>query len=345
MSAVAPDLRFRSFGELSREEHQLTWLVKEYWPHPSYGMKAGPEKSLKSWLDAYENVCVAAGLPLFGRFEVVTPGPVVVFSGEVADWLYRRRARHIGRSLGLTDAQINRLPIYVSDDRATTRSPEFQRALAHAFERYEPVKVSLDPLYSYHGADVEAGNVHAAAEVLNAVSDPAMAAGASLSVVNHFRKDTGGRLKLVDITQAGGREWVDSWVLVAHRERPDLQRNEFRLDLSVGSRHWGGRDWELDVSLGGFDADRFEYTGRATWELREPQGADARKEAELLTDLLALRSLDVGTVDAFAKLVDKSEEQASRRLRALVAAGMATRAKVGRAYVYSPAPAPDVVVV
>src|SRR5205085_2891291 len=163
----------------------------------------------------------------FDRFEIASPGPVVAFTGEGTADLYLRRLRHVGRSMGMGDNEIERLPIFITSERATTRSEIFQRSLGLALRNHEPVKVSLDPLYAYHGADVEASNVHSAAEVLNAVSEPTQEAGASLKVVNHFRKDVGRALSLTDITQAGGREWCDSWTLVRQRRRPDLETNEF----------------------------------------------------------------------------------------------------------------------
>ena len=199
------ELPFKSVAEMRATYRKPSWLIKEWWPHPSYGMAAGPEKSLKSWLDIIENVSIASGEALFGRFEVVTPGPVVVFVGEGDDSLYYQRLRHVTRSIGMSDAEADALPIYVTDKRATTRDPDFQAWLTGALEQWEPVKVSLDPLYAYHGADVEAGNVHAAASaVLNAVSDRTQEVGASLKIINHFRKDVSGRLSLQDITQAGG---------------------------------------------------------------------------------------------------------------------------------------------
>jgi len=327
---------FHTLGELALMEAKarMTWLIKGWWPHPSYGMAAGMEKTLKSWLDIFENVSVASGLPLFGRFQVVTPGPVVVFTGEGTAGLYWRRLRHVGRSMGMSDAQIAALDIVVCSQRAPITSDRFQASLAMQLER-QPAKVSLDPLYSYHGHDVDAGNVHAAAHVLNAFSEPIQEAGASGRIVNHFRKDGGGTLKLVDITQAGGREWVDSWLLVKHRRPPDLDANSYWLRAAVGSRHWGGAAFDLDVRLGGFDFDAFQYTGEATVEVRDAAATETDKASETRTaDAMFLRRGDQ-TAQSFGASMNVSPRQGLRRLDDLVDHGLATSTKVGKERVFS----------
>jgi len=273
---TAPDetMRIHQLQDVAADGFRPTWRTKGWWSHPSHGMLAGMEKSLKSWIDAIETASVASRIAFLGHFEVVTSGPVVVFTGESGRHLYERRLRHAGRGLGMTDVQINQLPVYIIDERASTTSNKFQSTLRHALRAFEPVKVTIDPLYSYHGADVDAGNVHATGPVLNAVSDLTGEAGAGLTIVNHFRKSAAGRrFSLTDITQAGSREWVESWVLVGHRSTPkpeDVHAGHFKLDVVVGGRQWDGDRWELDIDLGQLNRETFSYSGELAWQLREP---------------------------------------------------------------------------
>jgi RecA-family ATPase len=319
-------LDFHTLADLALMPNRMTWLIKGWWPHPSYGQKAGPEKSLKSWLDIIENVAITSGKSLFGQFDIVTPGPVIVFTGEGSAGLYWRRVKHVGRAFGLTDAEIARLPIQVCSQRALLTSQIFQRTLKAKLDEVKPVKVSLDPLYSYHGGDTEAGNVHATAEVLNAFSDPLVETETSGVIVNHFRKDHGGTLKLADITQSGGREWVDSWTLMKQREKPDLAANEFKLRVSLGSRQWGGAAYDLDISLGAFDLDAFEYTSDMTWDIRDAAETDHEKETTLTADFMLLAKFGQPmTKKDFAANVGVAEKQAGRRLDDLVDAGRAAR--------------------
>jgi AAA domain len=257
-----------SLDELGDHNFKPTWLHKGWRSHPSHGQQAGMEKTLKSWIAAAEAVSVAAGLPLFGKFGCVTSGPVVIFTGESGADLYYRRLRHLARSMGIEDWQFRKLPIHIISERATTRSDKFRETLQYTANEFEQVLTVVDPLYSYHGADVEAGNVHAASEVLNAVSDITDEAGSSLNIVNHFRKSGDGRLSLTDITQAGGREWVESWHLIGHRSTPTMEQvraGEFKLEVVVGGRQWDGDAWGIDLWLGRFNRDTFDYEGKVKW--------------------------------------------------------------------------------
>jgi len=78
-------------------ETNVGWMIKDWWPYPSYGMLGGAKKSLKSWLLTATAFSVASRRPLFGELEVKESGPVVVFTGEGSADLFRRRLRHVGR--------------------------------------------------------------------------------------------------------------------------------------------------------------------------------------------------------------------------------------------------------
>ena len=104
------------------------------------------------------------------------------------------------------------------------------------------------------------------------MSDQTGAAGASLKVVTHFRKSAMS-LDLTNITQAGGREWAENWLLMQHRggqpSAKDLRKGRFRLDIQLGGRQWDGDRWHLDIELGTLNRDTFEYEGNMTWALQE----------------------------------------------------------------------------
>lgn len=337
---TVPELDFFTLAELadSAKRERSDWLVERWWCHPSFGQAAGPEKTLKSWTDAVENVAIASGLPLFGEFKVVTPGPVVVFSGEITATLYWKRLRHIARAMGITDANFEKLPISITSQRAPITSKPFQKSLRAQLDR-EPVKVSLDPLYSYHGHDVEASNVHAAGYVLNHFSEPLMEARVSGKIVNHFKKGTGGgALSLESITQAGGREWVDSWVLMKHRAKPKMspEANDFFLHMEVGSRQWGARSYDLDISLGGFDMDRFEHTGEMVWKIIEAEDTTPAPGETTRRETLEIVRAHGGkiTVPELMEELDCSKSTATSKLNALVNHGLADVNKDEKPYVY-----------
>ncbi len=118
---------------------------------------------------------------------------------------------------------------------------------------------------------MKASDLHQEATVLNGLSVPCADAGASLLVTNHMNQ-TGAGVSLKRITMAGSGEWADSWVLLAHREDPDVANGQFRLGVEIGSRQWGGTSWELDIDIGRFDEDTGTHDGDITWDLRTANG-------------------------------------------------------------------------
>ena len=98
--------------------------------------------------------------------------------------------------------------------------------------------------------------------IVRLVFDAARAANptATLLINDHFNK-TGTGTDLGRISQAGMGEWADSWLLLSHRADPDVAAGDFRLQLDVGSRQWGGRTFDLDMSVGEYDHDTGEHVG------------------------------------------------------------------------------------
>jgi hypothetical protein len=93
-------------------------------------------------------------------------------------------------------------------------------------------------------------------------------------VVNHMNQ-SGSGMNLKRITMAGSGEWVDSWLLLAHREDANVEAGQFRLAMEVGSRQWGGTRWDLDLSVGRFDEETGSHDGPITWDLRRSTGTGA----------------------------------------------------------------------
>ncbi len=261
----APDLfRLWGPGELLDADRTFRWRVRGLLVDPTYGMLAGERKTLKSYLSTFVNLAVASGVPVFGHFAVDEAAPVVTYVGEGGRVPYTRRLERVAAAMGV---DLRHLPLFSSFDVAPTTSPIFRETLARDLAEREPGLVTLDPLYAFHGPATNAANLFEEGALLSALSAPCVDAEASLLVLSHFNKTGTGR-GLDRITQAGGQEWSDSWMLLSHREAPDVAGGRFRLLLEVGSRQWGGSEWDLDLSLGRFDVELGEFEGEIAWELR-----------------------------------------------------------------------------
>lgn len=255
-------LRAYSLAEVYAEDYRPSWLIQGWWPDGSYGQLAGQEKSFKSYIAMFMAAAVASGRPFLGQFPVRRQGSVVMFTGEGSRHIVKQRLAHFGAVIGLDVDEIASLPIRIVDDAATVTGTDgvFLTTL-HAELEARPALVIVDPLYCYQGGSVDAGNLHAAAEVLVAMSGPCTKAGAALVVVNHLAKAAGASLRLTGITQAGSREWVDSWIMVGHRETAEVEAGVFKLETSIGSRQGGGAEWDIDLTVGMHDEATFSYLG------------------------------------------------------------------------------------
>ena len=250
-------LQAHMLADVLNEDKHFEWLVRGIWTCDGFGEIAGAEKTLKSYLSTLLAISTASAEPFLGRFPVVRPGPVVWFTGEGSRHLATCRLRHLVEMYEYPDdvigACVSRIAII--EETAPILSERFMNTLQHWLS-HKPVLVIIDPLYSYFGGDAEASNVYSAAEVLQALSGPTVAADCALVVVNHTRKVADAHWpSLTDITQAGHREWVANWIMVHHTEPPDLAEQSFRLGLEVGSREGFGGRYVTDLNLGALDED------------------------------------------------------------------------------------------
>lgn len=255
-----------TMAELSEADLTLRWMVRSFLIDPTYGQIAGELKTLKSYLATLLMASVASGERFLGRFEVERPGPVLTYVGEGGLVPFTRRMGRVASALGVP---LRSLDVHPTFDVSPVQSDRFAQSLERDFDEVNPSLFLIDPLYTYHGTTTSASNLHEEGALLSALSAPAMARGTSLMIVNHFNQ-TGSGSGLKRITMAGSGEWADSWVLLSHRDVPRVAEGRFFLSLDVGSRQWGGHQWDLDLSIGRLDAETGTHDGEITWELSAP---------------------------------------------------------------------------
>jgi hypothetical protein len=267
----APDLfrRYSPSDLLAADVLDVKWLLRGALCSPTYGMVAGPQKALKSTVARMVAVATAGAVPLFDRFGPGQgPAPVLTYVGEGGRIPYTRNMVRIARAMGLRFAD---LPIFSSFDVAPIGTARFLDSLERDLDETGARLFILDPLYSFHGAKTDSANLHQEGALLNAALRPCQERGVTFLICNHFNKGgSGGGLSR--ITMAGGGEWCDSWLLIDHRETPDVAAGKFQLKLDLGSRQWGGSTWHLDLHIGRFDEDTGEHDGDITWHVRRATG-------------------------------------------------------------------------
>jgi hypothetical protein len=277
--------------ELLAEPDEFAWLISGLLAEPTYGQIAGEMKALKTYLAAMVQIGLAAGVPILDRFKPTTARPVVAYVGEGSRRPYVRRLRRIASAMGVNLADI---PLYLITDVAPINSVPFSASLCRDLRELEPGLVFIDPYYAYHGTGTKASDLHQEGALLSGLSARCLEAGASLMVVNHLNQ-TGSGLDLKRITMAGSGEWVDTWMLVAHREALDVEAGAFKLRLQIGSRQWGGSYWDLDLTVGRFDPETGSHDGEITWQIHPATSGSPKPSQNDRDSETALRILSVLT--------------------------------------------------
>ncbi|MDJ0440614.1 AAA family ATPase [Rhodococcus qingshengii] len=260
-------------GELAEPVPPMRWLIRDVWPEHSFGPMGGEKKTLKTYNLMAMAVAVASGKPLFGQFEVVSPGPVLYYVGEGGQRSFQRRLQAVCAAYKVNLAD---LPIHAVFEVGSLAGAEFTAALARNLDAIEPALVVVDPLYAFHPPGIEAQNLYERGRMLAELSG-AVAGKAALVVADHFKKSGGAELDLDSISQAGMGQWADSWILQKHRVRADLANGLYQLGVEFGSRQWGGGRWDIDWNLpargGPEDEDEAVSDELITWAVVPSDGS------------------------------------------------------------------------
>jgi hypothetical protein len=258
-------LRFKPLRAWLDDYRDPCWLIDGFLMSDAFDVFGGAEKSLKSWLLHHCAIAVAAGVPLFMYPEFTVPkrGPVLVATGEGGVDLLQDRIRHLCH--GMYEIPVDEVldNIIVSADIAPMSSPRFEKSVAAAIATYDPVLFQLDPLYVYFGEDREAGNVYSTGPALMGLRQ--LTNGRALQVAHHFTKAGADRLTLSSLTQAGMREAVDHWLLIAV-DRYDLAAQRFELRVERGARRGLAWSKRADVILGPFNPQTLLHSGTSSVE-------------------------------------------------------------------------------
>jgi hypothetical protein len=269
----------------------IEWVVEGLWCQETHGELAGGEKTLKSYIGLIIDVGIAAGMAVFGRFAVERPGRVLHLCGEGGRSGYWRRFGRVCDAYGVVVGDV-RPNHRVTFNTSSMNNPAFLDEVADALEDFGPGFAHLDPYYAYAPSRVDSARLVEVGAALESLGSLCARHEASLLMNNHFN-ETGTGNGLTRITGAGHAEWCDSWLLVRHREKADVERGRFKLRLDIGSRQWGGTSWDLDLDIGAFNPLTRQHDGVVAWTInpasdddgRDPQDAHDEK---IITARLAL---------------------------------------------------------
>ena len=127
------------------------WLVQDLWAAEAVGLIGGHPKSCKSTLALDVAVSVASATACLGRFEVHTPGLVLVYLAEDALPRIRERVAQLCEHRGLS---LPGLAVHVVTAPTLRLDVERDRnALEKTLDSLRPTLLILDPLIRLHSLD------------------------------------------------------------------------------------------------------------------------------------------------------------------------------------------------
>lgn len=144
-------LTVRHAAELDASPQSQPWLIERLWMRSAVGLIGGAPKSAKSWFGIDMAVSVASNTPCLDSFQVLEPGPALIYLAEDSLAIVRQRldALCAHRALALRD-----IPLYVIDVPSLQLDrDDHAQALSAAVERLRPKLLLLDPLVRLHGLD------------------------------------------------------------------------------------------------------------------------------------------------------------------------------------------------
>lgn len=224
---------------LLKEDLSNQWLASGLLVADTYGQDAGELKTLKSYFGLARLVGLTGGVPILGQWKVPERQRALAFIAEGGRKPWTRRLNRMCAAHGLDPADLEDwlIPIF---DHAPLDSTLFRGLLCHRLAEYKPGFVHLDPLYPFQPMTVSSSQLNQVGAMLTEVQQIVAEHDAIMWITAHMNQ-TGAGFDLKRITGAGVGEWGDSWVLMKHRETPDVDRGRFAIELSIGSRQCGGR--------------------------------------------------------------------------------------------------------
>jgi hypothetical protein len=185
MSGGLPVVRASDLDAGSAERR---WLIEDLWAAEGVGIIGGEPKCCKSFLALDMAVAVAAAAPCLRRFQVLTPGRVLLYAAEDAPHLVRHRLEGICRAAGVRFEEIDIHVITAPTLRLDRR--EDQQRLLETAEALAPRLLVLDPFVRLHAIDENAAAE--VASVLGYLRSLQRRLRMAVVLVHHARKGAAG---------------------------------------------------------------------------------------------------------------------------------------------------------
>lgn len=178
---MLPVVPAHQLASLSDEQR---WLIDPLWAEQAVGVIGGEPKNYKSFLALDMAVAVASGAPCLGRFEVRSPGRVLLYAAEDAATTVRERLEGISRAAGCELESLDIQVIIVPSLRLDM--PGDRHKLTATIAQLRPRLLILDPFVRLHRCrENESAEV---APLLAYLRELQRQFAVAVTVVHHARK-------------------------------------------------------------------------------------------------------------------------------------------------------------
>lgn len=220
------------------------WLVEHLWLQSACGILGGQPKCCKTWLGLDLAVSIASATPCLGRFNVLDPGPTLVYLAEDSGAQVRARVDAICSSRGI-EIDILDLSIITSPSlRLDTEADQMK--LGRTIEKLRPRFLLLDPLVRLHRLDEN--NAREISGLLGFLRELERRYRVAIMLTHHASKRASSRpgqsLRGSSDLHAFGdsnlylsRTSHDITLTIEHRAAASLQPLSLRLDDSSNKPH------------------------------------------------------------------------------------------------------------
>lgn len=280
MSASLPITRIADLEELDVTRR---WLVDGLWSRAAVGIIGGAPKCKKSWLGLDLAVSIASSTPCLDVFDVLEPGPALLYMAEDDARTVKARVGGICRHRAL---DLDRLDVHLITSPTLRLDRESdRRKLQRAVTDLAPRVLVLDPFIRLHRLDEnDAGQISGLLAYLRELQREHDLA---VIVVHHARKNGGAGSGGQNLRGSGDfHAWVDSSLYLRTRRDKLLLAVEHRAAAAIDpiAIQLAGDDNAGNVHLEIADADESSSDG----ELSAPILAALAQRPRTRTDLRAL---------------------------------------------------------
>jgi hypothetical protein len=241
------------------EVYRLEWLVRGLLVADQMGVIGGPSKSLKTSILIDLAISLASGDPFLGRYPIPLPVPVGLISGESGRAVIQANAKQVCIAKGI--AYEAAAQVFWGFGLPALTNPEHLAVLRKAIRDRGLKVVLIDPLYMSllaGNANIDAKNMFQMGPVLDEVARACLEEGCTPIVAHHFvkkREDPYSPASLEDLAFSGVGQFCRQWMLLARRERYDIESGIHKFTFTYGGSAGHSGEVHLDVDTGQIGED------------------------------------------------------------------------------------------